>query len=86
MNLQVQMLEDSLRRKAFNEITEIAPLLRAGVQESYEDVRELLINFRTRLEDSNLESEMRHVVNKFKRQTHVASNIKFIGNGSQLAY
>ena len=85
LNLQVQMLEDSLRRKAIEEIIDIAPLLRAGVQESYEDVRELLLNFRTRLQDSNLESEMRNVVSKFQRQTSVRSDIAFIGNGAQLA-
>ncbi|WP_428717096.1 type IV pili methyl-accepting chemotaxis transducer N-terminal domain-containing protein [Undibacterium curvum] len=85
LNLQVQMLEDSLRRKAIEEIIDIAPLLRAGVQESYEDVRELLLNFRTRLQDSNLESEMRNLVSKFQRQTSVSSDIAFIGNGAQLA-
>ncbi|MBC3884754.1 type IV pili methyl-accepting chemotaxis transducer N-terminal domain-containing protein [Undibacterium griseum] len=85
LNLQVQMLEDSLRRNDMEEISDIAPLLRAGVQESYEDVRELLLNFRTRLQDSNLESEMRNVVAKFQRQTGVHGEIAFEGNGAPLA-
>jgi len=85
LNLQVQMLEDSLKRDDVNEIRDIAPLLRAGVQESYEDVRELLLNFRTRLQDSNLESEMRNVVAKFQRQTGVHGAIHFAGNGAPLA-
>jgi two-component system nitrate/nitrite sensor histidine kinase NarX len=85
LNLQVQMLEDSLKRNDVEEIREIAPLLRTGVQESYEDVRELLLNFRTRLQDSNLESEMRNVVAKFQRQTGVHSEIQFVGNGAPLA-
>lgn len=84
LNLQVQMLEDSLRRNDVQEIHDIAPLLRAGIQESYEDVRELLLNFRTRLQDSNLESEMRNVVAKFQRQTGVHGTIEFQGNGAQL--
>jgi two-component system nitrate/nitrite sensor histidine kinase NarX len=84
LNLQVQMLEDSLKRNDVQEIHDIAPLLRAGVQESYEDVRELLLNFRTRLQDSNLESEMRNVVAKFQRQTGVHGTIEFSGNGAQL--
>jgi two-component system nitrate/nitrite sensor histidine kinase NarX len=50
LNLQVQMLEDSQKRGQFTEVEDIIPLLRAGVQESYEDVRELLLNFRTRLQ------------------------------------
>lgn len=85
LNLQVQMLEDSLSRNDVEEIKDITPLLRAGVQESYEDVRELLLNFRTRLQDSNLESEMRNVVNKFQRQTGVHGEIEFVGNGAPLA-
>lgn len=85
LNLQVQMLEDSLRRDDMKEIQDIAPLLRAGVQESYEDVRELLLNFRTRIKDSNLESEMRNVVSKFQRQTGVHSVIEFGGSGAPLA-
>ena len=85
LNLQVQMLEDSLARNDLTEINDIAPLLRAGVQESYEDVRELLLNFRTRLQDSNLESEMRNVVSKFQRQTGVHGVIEFIGSGAPVA-
>lgn len=85
LNLQVQMLEDALKRDDVQEINDIAPLLRAGVQESYEDVRELLLNFRTRLQDSNLESEMRNVAAKFQRQTGVHTDIIFSGNGAQLA-
>lgn len=85
LNLQVQMLEDSLKRNDLQEITDIAPLLREGVQESYEDVRELLLNFRTRLQDSNLESEMRNVLNKFQRQTGVHTLIEFIGSGAPVA-
>ncbi len=85
LNLQVQMLEDSLRREDTSEIRDIVPLLRAGVQESYEDVRELLSNFRTRLQDNNLESEMRNVLNKFQRQTGVVGSLQLEGDGAQLA-
>jgi two-component system nitrate/nitrite sensor histidine kinase NarX len=85
LNLQVQMLEDSLSRNDLQEIGDIAPLLRAGVQESYEDVRELLLNFRTRLHDSNLESEMRNVLAKFQRQTGVHGVIEFVGSGAPVA-
>ncbi|CAN5877005.1 type IV pili methyl-accepting chemotaxis transducer N-terminal domain-containing protein [soil metagenome] len=85
LNLQVQMLEDSLKRNDLQEIEDIAPLLRAGVEESYEDVRELLLNFRTRLQDNDLESEMRNVLNKFQRQTGVHGEIEFVGSGAPVA-
>lgn len=85
LNLQVQMLEDSLKRNDTQEIADVVPLLRAGVEESYEDVRELLLNFRTRLQDSNLDSEMRNVLAKFQRQTGVHGQIDIAGSGAPLA-
>ncbi len=85
LNLQVQMLEDSLTRDSLDEIREIAPLLRAGVQENYEDVRELLLNFRTRLQDSNLDSEMRKALDKLQRQSGLQGQIAITGDGPPLA-
>jgi two-component system nitrate/nitrite sensor histidine kinase NarX len=85
LNLQVQMLEDAIAREDMSELSDIAPLLRAGVQESYEDVRELLLNFRTRLQEGNLESEMRNVLARFERQTQIDTQIEIVGNGAKLA-
>lgn len=85
LNLQVQMLEDSVERNNLAEIADIVPLLRAGVEESYQDVRELLLNFRTRLQNSNLETEMRNVLTKFQRQTGVQGEIEVVGSGAPLA-
>ena len=65
MNLQVQMLEDSLRSGKTEEAAEIVPALRAGVQESYEDVRELLLNFRSRLAEDDLTGALKSTVEKF---------------------
>ena len=52
MNLQVQMLEDALNRNEPREARDTLAMLRQGVQESYDDVRELLVHFRTRVEKS----------------------------------
>ena len=54
LNLQVQMLDDSVRNARFDEVAGIVPALHAGVKESYEDVRELLANFRSRLMEDDL--------------------------------
>ncbi len=85
LNLQVQMLEDSLARGRVDEIRDIAPMLRAGVQENYEDVRELLQNFRTRLQDSDLEAEMRKALDRLQRQSGLQSRLDISGNGPPLA-
>jgi two-component system nitrate/nitrite sensor histidine kinase NarX len=71
LNLQVQMLEQSLISQRFDEVESIVPALRAGVEESYQDVRELLHNFRTRLQEGNLVSSLETVVDKFRRQSGI---------------
>ena len=48
LNLQTQMLEDALRRRP-GALAESLGQIQAGVQESYDDVRELLTNFRASL-------------------------------------
>ncbi|GGP25216.1 nitrate/nitrite sensor protein [Silvimonas amylolytica] len=84
LNLQVQMLDDSLKRNATSEAQEIVPLLRAGVTESYEDVRELLLNFRTRLQEGDLPGSMQTVIDKFRKQTGIATSLKLTGQGRPL--
>ena len=82
MNIQVQMLEDSLRSGKSEEAAEIVPALRAGVQESYEDVRELLLNFRSRLAEDDLIGALKGTVEKFRRQTGIEAELIAEGNGA----
>ncbi|NIA52973.1 HAMP domain-containing protein [Massilia sp. TW-1] len=81
LNLQVQMLEKSLQDGDRQEAAGIVPMLRAGVQESYEDVRELLQNFRSRLEEDDLNSALRKAVRKFRAQTGVDASFAADGSG-----
>ena len=82
LNLQVQMLEQSLQRQRLDEVEAIVPALRAGVEESYQDVRELLHNFRTRLQEGNLVSSLETVVEKFRRQSGIAVELVADGDGA----
>ena len=75
LNLQVQMLEQSVVAGKIDDVAEIVPLLRAGVKESYEDVRELLLNFRSRLVEENLTSALETTIGKFRRQTGIAAEL-----------
>ncbi len=75
LNLQVQMLDQSVSDGKIDDVSEIVPLLRAGVQESYEDVRELLHNFRSRLVEGNLIGALETTVDKFQRQTGIAAEL-----------
>ncbi|MES2319379.1 MAG: type IV pili methyl-accepting chemotaxis transducer N-terminal domain-containing protein [Pseudomonadota bacterium] len=71
LNLQVQMLDQSVNDGKIDDVAEIVPLLHAGVQESYEDVRELLHNFRSRLVEGNLLAALESTVDKFRRQSGI---------------
>lgn len=71
LNLQVQMLSDAARRDALNEIREIVPRLQTGVSESYQDVRELLANFRSKLEAGELSRAIDDTLSRFERQAGI---------------
>ena len=75
LNLQVQMLDQSVNDKKMDDVAEIVPLLRAGVQQSYEDVRELLHNFRSRLAEGNLIVSLESTIDKFRRQTGIEAEL-----------
>lgn len=75
LNLQVQMLDQSVQDGKIADVAEIVPMLRAGVQESYEDVRELLYNFRSRLTEGNLLGALETTVDKFRRQTGIEAEL-----------
>jgi two-component system nitrate/nitrite sensor histidine kinase NarX len=82
LNLQVQMLEQSVRGGKAGEVEAIVPALRAGVAESYQDVRELLNNFRTRLPDGNVAASLKETVEKFERQTGIAVQLEADTDGA----
>lgn len=85
LNLQVQMLEDSMTHQSWNEARDIVPLLKAGVQESYEDVRELLLNFRSRVQSVDLFTAVTMTLEKFERQSGVSTEFSHSGEGAALS-
>ncbi|WP_454737388.1 type IV pili methyl-accepting chemotaxis transducer N-terminal domain-containing protein [Cupriavidus necator] len=68
LNLQVQLLDAAVTRDDLAETREIVPMLRHGVEESYQDVRELLNNFRSRLGTGELRPAVEETVERFRRQ------------------
>ncbi|WEF34387.1 type IV pili methyl-accepting chemotaxis transducer N-terminal domain-containing protein [Pseudoduganella chitinolytica] len=85
LNLQVQMLEQSVRAGKLDEVSDIVPALRAGVQESYEDVRELLLNFRTRLVEDSLVTSLQTTIDKFERQAGIEVTLEADLDGAPFA-
>ena len=85
VNLQVQMLEDAVKRSDKGLVDDAVVQIKAGVQECYEDVRELLLNFRTRVTQEDFEEIAATVLKRFERQTHVKAHLRLLGNGLPLS-
>lgn len=75
LNLQVQMLDGAIKRSDLDEIRNIVPMLQTGVAESYQDVRELLLNFRSKLEAGELRNAVADTLSRFERQAGIAVNL-----------
>lgn len=84
LNIQVQLLQDSLRHGRSDEAMQTAAQLREGVQESYDDVRELLVHFRTRVLQSDLDTAIETALEKFEGQTGISTEFQQIGGGTAL--
>ncbi|RIX47033.1 MAG: HAMP domain-containing protein [Rhodocyclales bacterium GT-UBC] len=84
MNIQVQLLEDSLSQGDVGEALQTAGMLREGIQESYDDVRELLVHFRTRLHQADLDSAIRAALEKFEGQTGIVTAFETLGSDGPL--
>ena len=84
LNLQVQMLEAAVAAGEREQAQENLAFIRAGVQESYEDVRELLLNFRVRISKQELPEAVRSLLARFESQTGVHTTLRMEGEGLPL--
>ena len=79
LNMQVQMLEDALNNQQDEQAQENLAFIKNGVQESYEDVRELLLNFRTRLNKQDFVEAARNVLQRFEQQARITTRLNIQG-------
>lgn len=71
LNIQVQLLHDDLKQGRTAEAFQGLEQIREGVQESYDDVRELLVHFRIRIGNADLKTVLRNALEKFEGQTGI---------------
>ncbi len=69
LNLQVQMLETAFAENKQEEAAENISFIKTGVQECYEDVRELLLNFRTKISNKEFPEAVADLFSRFTQQT-----------------
>lgn len=84
LNIQVQLLQEDLQKNRTSEALQGLEQIREGVQESYDDVRELLVHFRTRIGSTDLQTALRSALEKFEGQTGVKTDYSQRGIAPEL--
>lgn len=85
LKIQTQLLRDAAARNDEAARNRTLGELEIGVQECYDDVRELLVHFRTRTQDEDIEQALRSTLSKFEHQTGVTTLLSMSGHGFPLA-
>jgi two-component system, NarL family, nitrate/nitrite sensor histidine kinase NarX len=85
MKIQVQLLRQAAQRQDPAALERVLGELDTGVRECYADVRELLVHFRTRTSDEDIEPALRTTLQKFEHQTGLATRLAVDGHGVPLA-
>jgi two-component system nitrate/nitrite sensor histidine kinase NarX len=85
LKIQTQLLRDAVAKGNTEARDRSLSELDVGVRECYADVRELLVHFRTRTSDEDIEAALRATLSKFEHQTGVATALSFTGQGLPLA-
>ncbi|WP_230976694.1 type IV pili methyl-accepting chemotaxis transducer N-terminal domain-containing protein [Pseudothauera rhizosphaerae] len=85
LNLQAQLLEESIGGGDEAEMRGILAMIRQGVQQSYEDVRELLVHFRTGVGvQQDLDAAVDAALRRLAEQTGIATDLDIQGDGAPL--
>ncbi len=72
MRLQAKMLGESLYRKDLRAAQNELRRLRAAIEEAHASLRDLLANFRLKMDDRGLEPAIRDMVERFNQETDIA--------------
>ena len=85
LKIQTQLLRDAVARGDEAKRDRSIGELDVGVRECYADVRELLVHFRTRTSEEDIESALRATLSKFEHQTGIPTTLGMVGHGLPLA-
>ena len=85
LKIQVQLMRDALQSGTAAEIQKVLEEIDTGVRESYGDVRELLMHFRTRTNTEDIEPALATTLRKFEHQTGLKTTLAISGQGMPLS-
>jgi two-component system nitrate/nitrite sensor histidine kinase NarX len=84
LKIQAQMLRTAVQRQQPEQVRITLDELDAGLKESIGDVRELLVHFRTRTNNVDIESALQETLQKFQHQTGLPTRLQIEGEGLPL--
>ena len=85
LKIQTQLLRDAIAKSNVAARDQSLAELDTGVRECYADVRELLVHFRTRTQDEDIEEALRVTLSKFEHQSGLSTQLSMQGQGLPLA-
>lgn len=84
MNIQHQMLNQAWKKQQYDKVEQHLNFLQTGLQQCYEDIRELLNNFRFKLAQESFQDILFSVIERFKNQTQIQVNFTYQSSGVDL--
>ncbi len=85
LKIQVQLMHDALAQDESAQAHAVLKEIDIGVRESYADVRELLMHFRTRANAEDIEPALQTTLRKFELQSQLPTTLHIQGHGMPLA-
>lgn len=85
LKIQVQLMRDALASGDAASVDKTLGEIDVGVRESYGDVRELLMHFRTRTNTEDIEPALATTLRKFEHQSGIGAELSMRGNGMPLS-
>ncbi len=85
LKIQVQLMRAALQSGDREAMARVLEEIDAGVRESYGDVRELLLHFRTRANAEDIETALVTTLHKFELQSGLKAQLQMQGHGLPLA-
>jgi two-component system nitrate/nitrite sensor histidine kinase NarX len=85
LKIQVQLMRDALASGNAQRVQAVLAEIDTGVRESYGDVRELLLHFRTRANGEQIEPALQTTLRKFEHQSGIQASLQMHGQGLPLS-
>ena len=84
LKIQSQLLRSAVHKQQPEKVQSTLDELELGLKESIDDVRELLVHFRTRTNSDDIEAALQETLQKFQHQTGLPTRLEVKGEGLPL--